>query len=100
MASGKEVICSRVSSICLLMGRWHLVQRAAPSVARSSSLIPQQGQLIELVLDDVRVCFFTAFPFAWIVRGSALKSCLNRSFFYPLCSLFCFAFHPVGGLWV
>src|SRR5829696_1797719 len=53
IASGKEAICSRVSSICLLMGRSHLVQRAAPSVPRSSSLIPQQGQIMELILDDV-----------------------------------------------
>jgi len=37
----------------LLMGRAHLVQRAAPSLLRSSSLIPQQGQIMELVLDDV-----------------------------------------------
>jgi hypothetical protein len=36
---------------------------------------------MELAFDDVLVCFFTVFPFAWIVRGSLIKSCLDRSFF-------------------
>jgi hypothetical protein len=99
MASGKEAICSRVSSICLLMGRSHLVQRAAPSVPRSSSLIPQQGQIMELILDDVWVCFFTVFPLARLVRGSVINSCLNRSFFYSPFSIL-LRFPPVRCLWV
>ena len=54
----------------MLMGRSHLVQRAALSALRSSSLIPQQGQIMELVLDDIWICFFTVFPLARLVRSS------------------------------
>jgi hypothetical protein len=81
MASGKEAICSRVSSTCVLRRRSHLVQRAAPASPRSSSFMPQQGQIMELAFDDVLVRFFTVFPLAWIFRGSLIKSCLDRSFF-------------------
>src|SRR5918996_3764849 len=64
IASGKEAICSRGLSTCVLMGRSHLLQRAAPSVPRSSSLIPQQEQIMEFVLDDILISFFTVFPLA------------------------------------
>src|SRR5918996_2613244 len=64
IASGRETICSRVLSTCVLMGRSHLVQRASPSVPRSSSLIPQQEQIMEFVLDDILISFFTVFPLA------------------------------------
>ena len=50
---------------------------------------------MQLVLDDVSGCFFTAFPLAWIVLGSLVKFCLNGSFFYSLCSPYCF---PPGGV--
>src|SRR5215217_5329545 len=53
IASGKETICSRVLSTCVPMGRSHLVQPTTPSALRSSSSIPQQGQIMELVLDDI-----------------------------------------------
>jgi hypothetical protein len=46
------------------MGRLHLAQRAAPSALRSSTSIPQQGQIIESVLDDVWVNLFTVFSLA------------------------------------
>jgi hypothetical protein len=54
---------------------------------------------MELVLDDVWVCFFTVFPLARFVRGSVIKSCLNRSFFYFLFSTL-LRFPPVRCLWV
>jgi len=59
-----------VSSICLLMGRSHLLQRATPLALRSSSLIPQQGQIIELVVDDILLSFFTVFPLARLTPSS------------------------------
>jgi hypothetical protein len=43
---------------------------------------------------------FHCVPLAYIVLGSLIKFCLNHSFFYALCSPYCFAFHPVGCLWV
>ena len=70
MASGKESICSRVLSTCVLMGRWHLLQRATPLALRSSSPIPQQGQIIELVVDDILVSFFTVFPLVRLTPSS------------------------------
>jgi hypothetical protein len=33
-------------------------------------LIPQQGQIMEWVLDDIRVCLFIVFPLARRARGS------------------------------
>src|SRR5215212_1704640 len=53
IASGKETICARVLSTCVLIGRSHLLQPTTPSALRSSSSIPQKGQIMELVLDDI-----------------------------------------------
>jgi hypothetical protein len=40
-------------STCVLMGRSHLLQPTTPAALRSSSSTPQQGQIIELVVDDI-----------------------------------------------
>jgi hypothetical protein len=37
---------------------------------RSSSSIPQQGQIMESVLDDVLASFFTVFPLARLTPSS------------------------------
>jgi hypothetical protein len=70
IASGKETICSRVLSTCVLMGRSHLLQPTTPVALRSSSLIPQQGQIMEWVVDDILVSFFTVFPLARLTPSS------------------------------
>jgi hypothetical protein len=70
IASGKETICSRVSSTCVLMGRSHLGQPTTPAALRSSSSIPQRGQIMEWVVDDIEVCFFTVFPLTRLAHRS------------------------------